>query len=196
MKFSRIRKVTIKIVVVYALIVVLLYYAQPRFDALSFIGLGLLAVGQFIRFWACGHLVKNKNLTTTGPYAFVKNPLYIGTFLIMIGFCLIARNDEFYVNWILLGAGVLVFLAYYIPYKKKREGDRLRKIFGEEWDAYDKAVPDYIPNIRPYGKGEWKWSFRTMVENSELWTFIAVVSGVLAIYYRNFLIGLLDGILR
>ncbi|OHB74102.1 MAG: hypothetical protein A2Z34_11760 [Planctomycetes bacterium RBG_16_59_8] len=177
---------SIKIVVVYALIVVLVFFAQPKPDLLSFVGLGLIALGQILRFWATGHLVKNKVLTTSGPYAYVKNPLYVGTFLIMVGFCLIARGD-YPVNWILLGLGVLVFAAYYVPYKKKREGDRLRKIFGAEWDDYDRAVPDYFPQLRPYGKGERRWSFRAVLENSEPWTLVAIVGGVLAIYYRDLL---------
>jgi protein-S-isoprenylcysteine O-methyltransferase Ste14 len=193
MKWSRIRKLTWKLLVVYALVVVLVAFAEPDLvQAYFWIGVGLIVLGELVRIWAAGHLVKNKELTTTGPYAHVKNPLYVGTFLIMVGFCVIAkgggRDHWLYdnVNWILLGVGLLGFILYYVPYKKKREGDRLREHFGEAWDHYDKNVPDYFPRLRPYVRpdgGRVRWSFRAVCENSEQWTPLAIAAGVVAIAF-------------
>lgn len=193
MKLSRLRKITVKLIAVYALVLVLVIFAKPDLRAVYFwLGLVPIVLGQLVRFWAAGHLTKNKELTTTGPYAHVKNPLYIGTFLIMVGFCVIARGGGHrewyfnYMNWLLLGVGVLGFVAYYVPYKKHREGDRLRDIFGGAWDDYDRAVPDYFPCLTPYEKrGPKKWSFAAMCENSEQWTPLAVVAGVLAVAYND-----------
>ncbi|HLF92695.1 MAG TPA: isoprenylcysteine carboxylmethyltransferase family protein [Planctomycetota bacterium] len=193
MKLSRARKITVKLILIYALVVVLIYFArQPSLrEATFWIGLVPIVLGQAIRSWAAGHLTKNKELTTTGPYAYVKNPLYIGTFLIMVGFCVMAqaapRGTWYFdhANWILLGIGILGFVAYYVPYKKKREGDRLRDIFGPAWDDYDRAVPDYFPRLTPYTRGGKKWSFRMMVENSEAWTPLAIAAGVLALVFHD-----------
>ncbi len=192
MKLSRFRKLTVKIIALYALIIVLVFFARPDLRKPYFwLGLVPIAAGQFIRFWAAGHLTKNKELTTTGPYAYVKNPLYIGTFLVMVGFCVIARGGgrgTWYadnMNWLLLGAGVLGFLAYYVPYKKKREGDRLREIFGPAWGDYDRAVPDYFPRLTPYTRGGKKWSWAAVCENSEQWTLLAEAAGVLAIAFNE-----------
>lgn len=202
MKLSRIRKLTWKLLFVYALVLVLIFTADRSVDKWKrwnfWAGMGLLAFSQWIRMWAAGHLVKNKVLTVTGPYAYVKNPLYIGTFFGMIGFALLTIGDPQYawyfrhLNWIILGAAVLAFVAYYVPYKKKREGDRLRDIFGEAWDHYDKAVPDYFPRLSRYERaGSAPWSWKATCENSEQWTPFAMAAGVLAIVYNQRLIELI-----
>ena len=100
--------------------------------------------GEWLRLWAAGHLRKNKQLTTTGPYSYVKNPLYIGTLLITIGYSAMAQNI-----YILIG-GFVWFFIYYAPYKKKQENEKLVGSFGHAWTVYDKAVPDYLPRLTPY----------------------------------------------
>lgn len=174
------RKITVKTIPVYILMAALIYFARPK---LSFflVGLPLILGGEALRLWAAGHLSKNREVTTTGPYAHVKNPLYLGTFLIMIGFCLLASQ------WIILGVGLLAFFSYYVPFKKKAESDRLREIFGSAWDEYDRSVPDYVPRLTPYekrGKHEWEWS--RVVSNSEHETAVVTALGVLILSVRFF----------
>src|SRR5688572_3999794 len=118
MKLSRIRKLSFRLLFVYALVIVLIYFAKPDLTKAYFwLGLIPIALGQVVRIWAAGHLSKNKELTTTGPYAYVKNPLYVGTFLIMVGFGVIAQGGRYrewylnHANWILLGLGLLIFVA-------------------------------------------------------------------------------------
>lgn len=201
MKLSRIRKVTYRLIGVYAIVLVLVAFANPEPEKHWFwIGLGLILPGELLRIWACGHLIKNKRLTTTGPYAYVKNPLYVGTFLIMVGFCLLAQGKGRYaeshwyfnhMNLILLGVGILGFIARYAPYKKKREGDRMRDNFGEDWDLYDRNVPDYFPRLTPWvhPNGESvKFSFKTVCDNSEQWTPLSIVAGVVAMIYNQHLL--------
>src|SRR4030043_1677397 len=101
----------------------LVIYAKPKFPGIL-IGMMLIFLGEGIRIWAAGHLQKNEVLTVTGPYAFVKNPLYIGSIFITAGFCILADNIYF-----MAGAFFLFFFPY-TPYKKKGGGDRLGKIFG------------------------------------------------------------------
>jgi protein-S-isoprenylcysteine O-methyltransferase Ste14 len=166
-------------------------------------GVGFLVASAWIRLWAAGHLVKNKVLTVTGPYAYVKNPLYIGTFLGMVGFTFLTWGDLkrpwylAYANWIALAAGLLAFVLYYIPYKKKREGDRLHDIFGEPWDHYDKAVPDYFPKLTRYERAENRpWSWAATCENSEQWTPPAMVAGLAAILWNGWIIAQVERLIR
>ncbi len=208
MKASRLRKLSWKLLSVYSLIIVMIAFADPSPDKWRrwnfATGLAFLALGQWIRLWAAGHLVKNKVLTVTGPYAYVKNPLYIGTFLGMVGFAFAAMGDptapQWYLrhfNWLALGAGVLVFVGYYIPYKKKREGDRLREIFGEAWDRYDRAVPDYFPKLTRYEGAEKRpWSWAAACENSEQWTPLAIAAGLAALVWNGRLIGWVQDLIR
>jgi|ERR1043166_805108 protein-S-isoprenylcysteine O-methyltransferase Ste14 len=199
MKLSRIRKITVKLLAVYAVVIAAIFLADPKVDKWRtppfWIGVVLLLASLWIRIWAAGHLVKNKVLTVTGPYAYVKNPLYIGTFLGMIGFAFLTmgpRNTVWYhqyFNWIVLGVGLLIFVGYYIPYKKKREGDRLHDIFGEAWDHYDHAVPDYFPKLTRYERAQDRpWSWAATCENSEQWTPFAMAVGVAAVVWNGWII--------
>src|SRR5262245_52225632 len=122
MKLSRLRKITWRLVFVYSLIVALVVFAvqdeRKYLRAWFWAGFAVVAVGEWVRMWAAGHLVKNKVLTVTGPYAYVKNPLYIGTFLCMIGFAVMGKGDataplwQAHMNWNLLIVGVLAFVFY------------------------------------------------------------------------------------
>jgi protein-S-isoprenylcysteine O-methyltransferase Ste14 len=172
---ERAKRVTLKTLPVYLALGVLI--GMARFAPFWFAGgLVLVVAGEALRVWAAGHLKKTKEVTTTGPYAYVKNPLYLGTFLIMVGFCFMAANF-----W-LLAAGIGIFLIYYAPFKKKREGDRLREHFGPAWDAYDQAVPDYIPRLTPYEqRGQRQWAAEQFAENSEGPTLVMVVLGVVVL---------------
>ncbi|MFZ5876636.1 MAG: methyltransferase family protein [Nitrospirota bacterium] len=172
------RKITVKTVPVYLALAALVWWAHPvpRWFAA---GLVLVVAGQLIRAWAAGHLYKNERVVTSGPYAYVKNPLYLGTFLIMVGFCAMAFN------LILLAVGLVVFVAYYAPFKQRRESDRLRERFGEAWDRYDRAVPGYVPRPTPYPDREEKpWQWSAFIRNDEHGTVMAVLLGVALLAWR------------
>ncbi len=209
MKLTRLKKLSWKLLLTFSLVIALIALASKAapIEKLQqwwfWTGVGFLILSQWVRMWAAGHLVKNKVLTVTGPYAYVKNPLYIGTFFGMVGFAFVAWGDTDlpwyfrYANWMALGLGVLVFLAYYIPYKKKREGDRLHDIFDEAWDHYDKAVPDYLPRFTRYEKAENRpWSWAATCENSEQWTPLAIAAGLAAVLWNGDVIRLVDKLIK
>lgn len=175
------QKVTVKTVPVFILMILLIIFAKPQ-PVLFMAGLPLVIAGEVLRIWAAGHLSKNREVTTTGPYAYVKNPLYLGTFLIMVGFCFLASQ------WIILAIGLAGFFIYYAPFKKKAESDRLRKIFGTAWDDYDRSVPDYIPRLSPYEKrGNHPWEWSRVRGNSELETAIVTLVGIIILGSRFFI---------
>jgi len=205
MKLSRIKKLSWKLFLVYGLLIVLIFFADRRIDKWTlwnfWVGIGFLVASGWIRIWASGHLVKNKVLTVTGPYAYVKNPLYIGTFLGMIGTAFLTMGDPGVVqpwyyrhmNWLILGFAILAFIFYYIPYKKKREGNRLHDIFGEDWDHYDRSVPDYFPKATRYEKAQDRpWSWQATCDNSEQWGPFAMAFGVAAILFNGWIINLVQ----
>ncbi len=207
MKLSRLRKVTWKLLLVYAVVMALILVADPspgKWKRWNFwTGAALLLASLWVRMWAAGHLVKNKVLTVTGPYAYVKNPLYIGTFLGMVGFAFVAMGrpgDPWFLrhaNWIALALGVLAFVFYYIPYKKRREGGRLREIFGEAWDHYDRAVPDYFPRLARYDRAaDRPWSWGAACGNSEQWTPLAMAAGLAAVIWNGWIIDLVQRAIR
>ncbi len=151
-----------------ALIVSLADPIAPTFAG----GLALALCGIAIRVWGCGHLRKNESLITSGPYARVKHPLYLGTFLIAVGAIIAAGSPELpgLVLWAVLGPIFLIaFFAYYLPKKKRVEGGRLARVFSEEFDAWDRAVPAFIPALTAYrGAPDQRWSWRIFLSNHEL----------------------------
>src|SRR5208282_4816425 len=77
-------------------------------------GIGYVIAGLLIRLWSNGYAIKNDKLTTSGPYAFVRNPLYLGTFLIAIGFVIVLKSDPQYLEWFAGGIFLLgLSLMYY-----------------------------------------------------------------------------------
>jgi protein-S-isoprenylcysteine O-methyltransferase Ste14 len=208
MKLSRLKKLSWKLLSVYALLIDLITFADRspmKWKHWNFwVGCALLAFSLWIRIWASGHLVKNKVLTFTGPYAYVKNPLYIGTFFGMIGLAFLAMGPrdpglvwwQRHLNWLVLGLGLLVFVFYYVPYKKKREGERLHDIFGEAWDHYDKAVPDYFPSTKRYERATVRpWSWAATKDNSEHWAPLAYAVGVAALLFNGPLLAWVERLL-
>jgi protein-S-isoprenylcysteine O-methyltransferase Ste14 len=159
--------------------ILLLLFAKPELNGIV-VGMILIVMGEAIRIWAAGHLQKNEFLTVTGPYAYVKNPLYIGTILITAGFCIFADNIY------LLAAATFTFCFHYIPYKKKVEGDRLRKIFGSQYVDYDEKVPEYIPRWTRYSNAKARWQFKNFIENSEEGILLILVGGIVLILSRPY----------
>lgn len=175
----KIEKITLKTLPVYLLAVLLIVTAKPR-PALFGVGLFVVLAGEALRIWATGHLRKNQEVTTAGPYAHLKHPLYAGTFLIMVGFCLMASQ------FVILIVGMGVFLFYYAPYKRQREAGQLARRFGQTWQDYAAQVPDYWPRWTPYsGRGRGRWNPRLVLKNSEHQTLLMVTLGTVLIGMRG-----------
>lgn len=102
----------------------------------SLVGLGL-------RAWAAGHIRKNAALATSGPYAFTRNPLYLGSFLLGLGFTIAAAR------WELALVFVALFLGIYLPVMRV-EASTLARLFGESYQHYAREVPLYVPRLTPY----------------------------------------------
>jgi protein-S-isoprenylcysteine O-methyltransferase Ste14 len=154
------KKLNPRRVFIYGLAVILVVFARPTPLSMG-LGLAIICLGEVLRSWAAGHLRKNEVLTTTGPYAYVKHPLYIGTILITAGFCIMA--DNIYI----LAVALIVFSFYYLPYKNRVEYDRMEKLFGQAYLDYAENVPDYIPRLSPYGRSSGRWHWSAFIENSE-----------------------------
>ncbi len=159
--------------------ILLVIFAKPNPPGIV-VGLILIIIGEAIRIWAAGHLQKNEVLTVSGPYSYVKNPLYIGSILITSGFCILA--DNIYI----LTASMFMFCFHYIPYKKRVEGDRLRRLFGQKYEDYDEKVPEYIPRLTPYSNEKVRWRFKVFIENSEEGILLLIVIGIILILSRPY----------
>jgi protein-S-isoprenylcysteine O-methyltransferase Ste14 len=114
------------------------WMARPTWLSLAVGVFGILP-GLLVRALASGHVRKNEALATSGPYAYTRNPLYLGSLLIGIGFALAARS--WWVGIVL----VAMFFAIYVPVIRDEE-EFLRQKF-PEFEEYARRVPRMWPRL-------------------------------------------------
>ena len=119
-----------------------LFFAKPTLGLLLIGGLVALP-GLALRAWASGHLRKNESLAMSGPYAFTRNPLYLGSFLIGLGFTIAAGQ------WLLAIIPIVMLLGIYLPVMRV-ESATLTRLFGKKYERYSKEVPLFLPRLSPY----------------------------------------------
>lgn len=119
------------------LIVLFLLHAQPTIASVLS-GAVLALPGLALRAWASRHLRKDRALATTGPYAYTRNPLYLGSFLLGLAFALACRN-----GWLLVCFCVF-FAIVYVP-TMILEAEHLRALFGAAFETYERQVPLFFP---------------------------------------------------
>lgn len=170
----------LRLVALFAVVVALVYFARPTVVSVA-AGFVFVALGETIRFWSSGLLLKTKELMTAGPYRYTRNPLYLGRFLILTG-VIIMVNLPNYMSLIGLILGWAWFLGVYMRRKERVEPARLREEHGEAYDRYFKAVPALFPTMTPYKDfTPAEWSAARMKRNREYWMVIGLlaVSGYL-----------------
>ncbi len=140
---------------------------------------GLLSsLGIAVRFWAGGHVRKDKELATTGPYAYVRNPLYVGNVSIALGFCFLSG----YVWPFLVFAVLYVWL--YLPTLRKEERT-LEKLFGDEFRRYRSAVRAMLPRWTPYRRSAAAWSRAQWIGNGEHIVNAGLVTALIILLLRS-----------
>lgn len=138
MTWSRVAR-RVRVPLGFAFAVLYLWLAQPSLASLA-LGALIAAAGLSLRAAASGHITKNAALTTSGPYAYTRNPLYLGSFIMAAGFAAAARN------WWIVAAMVMLFAAIYLPVIRAEE-EYLRGQFAE-FDDYAHSVPRLWPRLR------------------------------------------------
>ncbi len=106
----------------------------------------LIVPGLLIRALASGHVRKNESLAISGPYAYTRNPLYLGSLLIGLGFTVAARS------WWVGVALVVMFVAIYVPVIRDEEAF-LRKTF-PDFEQYTQRVPRMLPSLTPHSSDQ------------------------------------------
>lgn len=148
---------------------------EPSFKA----GMWWIIIGLLIRLWANGYAIKLDKLTTLGPYAFIRHPLYLGTMLVIIGFVIMLKLA---VPGVLFTA--LVAFIYYWTIKKEER--QLEGKFGNLYINYKEKVPAIIPTIFPYCEGQkWPFSFKRLIQSQEYKLFFWVIIITLVFYFKE-----------
>lgn len=137
------------------------------------LGLILTVAGEIIRIWASGHIQKSFKVTTSGPYAYLRHPLYAGNFFLFLGFGVMSGKLVI----------LLVFLFWYFIFHYAAvvsEEAFLVKKFGYAYKRYKKNIPCFVPNARVYkNKNNTSFSFSMVTKNNEhkiaIWIFLLCI---------------------
>jgi hypothetical protein len=108
-------------------------------------GMLVAALGEAIQVWSASHLKKDKELVTSGPYAYVRNPMYFGRFFVGLGIMLMIKNP--FVTCV-----YVVLFVVYAALRVDQEEARLAGYFGDAYSEYCREVRKFLPHLTPYSR--------------------------------------------
>lgn len=167
------------------LLIAMLILADPT-PATLIGGFAIALTGELLRLWAVRHAggatrttsgVGGSVLITSGPFAYVRNPLYLGNFLLTTGLVLMAWA---WMPWLLLLLWLLFLLQYGLIIS--REEEYLRGQFGAQYEEYVQKVPRFLPRLAPFKRQAvqvMSWLSAIKVEKNTLMSFLLVSAAVL-----------------
>jgi protein-S-isoprenylcysteine O-methyltransferase Ste14 len=126
--------------------ILFVFLSRPTWRSLA-VGVPIALCGALFRAWASGHLRKNAELAVNGPYAFTRNPLYFGSFVMASG-CAVCGGSLWLGLWLMA-----FFLAVYLPVMQA-EAAFMRRLFAGNYENWAANVPLFIPRVTPYRNGQ------------------------------------------
>jgi protein-S-isoprenylcysteine O-methyltransferase Ste14 len=161
----------------FMLVAAFAWFSRPTLMSLAW-SVPVSLVGLVLRAWAAGCLAKNRELAITGPYAYTRNPLYLGTLLVAAGVVIASRQMD------LAALFAAVFLLVYLPVIQLEE-QHLRKLF-PEYEAYARSVPALWPCCRrhrpPTSRNTFTW--RTYLKNREYQAAAGYAAGLALLVWK------------
>jgi protein-S-isoprenylcysteine O-methyltransferase Ste14 len=159
----------------FLLVAVFAYFSHPTARSLA-IGAPVALLGLVLRAWAAGCLAKNRELATGGPYAYTRNPLYLGTLIVAVGLVIASQS---------VGLGVLfaaVFLFVYLPVIQNEE-QHLRSLF-PEYANYAARVPALWPRFAAAQKSPNPFRMSLYLKNQEFQAGAGLAAGLLLLLWK------------
>jgi hypothetical protein len=133
--------------------------------------------GQAIQTWCFASLVKNRELTTRGPYLLCRNPMYVGRYFLILGFVFLLQS------WIAVGAYTALYYLYMV-HRVKREEARLERAFGDGYRRYRDEVPRFLPSLRPLARREtWFFDLGMFRENNAHWNIVLTLAAYAVLWW-------------
>jgi protein-S-isoprenylcysteine O-methyltransferase Ste14 len=162
----------------YVFAAVFLVLCRPTLNLLI-IGLAVALVGLFIRGWATGHLRKQRELDTSGPYAYTRNPLYLGSFIITVGFGVASGV------WWLAVLAIIFYLGIYLPVMNVERAE-LERVIGDDYRRYAEDVPAFIPGLKPWKKSGRRFDFQLYLKNGEYNAAVGVLLAAIFLIIKGY----------
>ncbi len=156
----------IRVGVGYGVFALVLFLARPTLESLAFAA-PIAAAGEAIRIWASGHIEKTLALATGGPYAFSRNPLYVGSVLLALAAGVASASP-----WAV--AALLGYFGVFYPSVIREEAAFLRTKFGAEYALWEREVPLFLPRPTPRGPKASRFQWSRVARNREWRTLAAL----------------------
>jgi protein-S-isoprenylcysteine O-methyltransferase Ste14 len=157
------------------------WLARPSVDLLR-AGIFIACVGEALRIWAAGHLYKSREVTVSGPYRFVRHPLYVGSTIMGAGLAVASGN--------IAAAGVIaLYLAATFAAAIGTEEAFLRQAFGDQYDRYRSGA-----SLDPHGSRA--FSVRQAIVNREYRSIVGLAVAVLLLFLKATYNGVFWGAVR
>lgn len=168
-----------------------LIFGEPTVMSLS-IGTAVALLGESIRFWGVGHAssetrttagVGGSRLVQSGPFAHVRNPLYVGNILMYAGLGVMAN-----IPWLIVAT--IVWFVFQYAMIISREEEYLAKTFGDDYSRYRENVGRFVPRLTPYAPGreqhiEWSMAMRSEVRTLQAFGVSVVLMLAKYLWMRN-----------
>jgi protein-S-isoprenylcysteine O-methyltransferase Ste14 len=141
--------------------------------------------GCALRSWAAGYLFKGKRVAVGGPYAYIRNPLYVGSFIIGIGFCVILWRRP--LPWSSAAIMLAFLLGFGVVYRAKTlaEEKELAENLGDPYRAYARQVPPFLPiRGRAANLGEQHFSAELYRRNREYQCIVGSLALLVILYTK------------
>ena len=165
----------------FVIAIVFLVFSRPTPVTLA-VGLSVALIGVLLRAWACGHLRKSSELDVSGPYAHTRNPLYLGTFIIALGFGVASGS------WWLFLLIVAYIGSIYFPVMNV-EAVVLEERLGGEYSEYAANVPLLFPRLTAWKKSDRPFDFQLYLKNGEYNAAIGFAVASIFLALKSYLFG-------
>lgn len=141
-------------------------------------GVPVAILGELIQMWAGSQLHKDEHFTISGPYSHVRNPMYMGRFVLGLGIFIMTKNPY-------LIAGYIIIFAAYAHMRVNREESRLKVIFAPDYQHYCTEIRRWLPRLKPYSRSESKnASWAQVCVNHEQINMLGLLIVLAAMYLR------------
>ena len=145
-----------------------------------FPGLTVSVLGQMLQMWCMSTIKTQKKLTLTGPYMFVRNPMYIGRFFLVFGILMMTGK-----LWLLALLAVIYY--FYMVNRVRREEKVLAELFGEDYAAYCREVRPYLPGLKRFDPQKlWSFNRESFEQNNVMVNTMTMVACYIVMYLFTF----------
>jgi protein-S-isoprenylcysteine O-methyltransferase Ste14 len=158
-------------------LIAILWLATPTSWSI-FAGFLLMMAGMFFRAWSSGYINKDRELATHGPYSLTRNPLYFGSLILGSGIAVASNNM---ITYLIFAVYYSTFFTFLIAIEMKR----MRKRFGQQYDAWAREANLFFPKIKKISKFDFNIAFYMKNREYRVLFFSLFITAVLIVKFLN-----------